>query len=73
MRDLRYGVHVPHLRAVRTSRLLSQARLAHQAHVDRGTVINAEKGLPIKPMSMGRLAKALKVDWRTLVEGDGNT
>lgn len=67
--DLRYGVAVPHLRALRNARGWSQDTLAWRAKVARGTVQAAEAGRPIRRSNVAHLARALRVDWRVLVEG----
>jgi transcriptional regulator with XRE-family HTH domain len=52
---------VPSLKSHRRRLALSQEDLAEKAGVGRTTVARAERGLPIRPSSVRKLARALKV------------
>lgn len=67
-RDLRRGVVVPSLNAWRQARLLTQDEMAQRARVTRRTVIRAEQGLPIKIMTVARLARALHISREALMK-----
>lgn len=59
--DLRYGVALPHLRAWRRYRVLSQAELARRSRVSRNTISAAEAGASIRIPNAARLARVLRV------------
>jgi DNA-binding XRE family transcriptional regulator len=65
--DYRRGLTVPHLRAWRESRILTQDELAEKSGVSAATISSAERGHAIQIPKIGRLAKALGVDRVTLV------
>jgi transcriptional regulator with XRE-family HTH domain len=65
--DFRRGLAVPHLRAWRLARVLTQDELADQSGVSKGTIWSAEHGAPIQIPNIAKLAKALRVDRATLV------
>jgi len=52
---------VPALEWYRRRLALSQEDLAHLAHVGKSTVGRGESGKPIRPSSVRKLAKALKI------------
>lgn len=52
---------MPSLRSQRRRLALSQEDLAEKADVGRTTVARGERGLPIRPSSVRKLARALKV------------
>ncbi len=52
---------VPHLQAWRTWRNLLQRELAEQAHVSPTTVVRAEAGVAVTPLTAQKLARVLKV------------
>jgi transcriptional regulator with XRE-family HTH domain len=55
------NLYLPHLRAWRLRRLLSQTELAHNSLVSRPTVVRAEHGGPVGALTAERLAQALGV------------
>jgi transcriptional regulator with XRE-family HTH domain len=55
-------VEVPRLQEVRHKRALSQKELATLSGVSRITIIKLEGGRPAWPVTVRKLAKALKVD-----------
>jgi len=57
---------VPQLRRLRLEQAYSQVELARRAGVSRATVMKAEGGRQIRPVSVRRLAKALGVRPRIL-------
>lgn len=59
---------LPHLRAWRMERLLTQQQLADACGIGVTTVIRAEKGLPVNGLTAVRLAKALKISRHQLFE-----
>lgn len=59
-------VLVPRLRELRLLAALSQADLASMAQVSPVTVMRGEQGKPIRPMSVRKLARALRVRPRDL-------
>ena len=61
MRDHVAYVLVPSLRRIRLEQALSQEELAARAGVARTTVLRAEAGYPIRPVSVRKLAAALRV------------
>jgi transcriptional regulator with XRE-family HTH domain len=63
----RPDILLPHLRAWRAHRLMSQVELARRSRVHFNTISNAERGRPVRLVSVARLAKALDIDRRTLV------
>lgn len=60
------GVRVPSLKYYRTQLALSQEDLAHKAGVGRSTVGRGESGDEIRPSSLRRLARALRVSTAAL-------
>jgi transcriptional regulator with XRE-family HTH domain len=54
-------VLVPSLHMFRTRLALSQDNLAEKAKVGRATIARGERGLPVRPSSVRKLAKALGV------------
>jgi transcriptional regulator with XRE-family HTH domain len=60
-------VQLPYLKAWRLYRLLSQAELARRARVTPETVSNAERGRRVTFVTIGRLARALKVERAALL------
>lgn len=54
-------VLVPSLRRIRLEQALSQEELAARAGIARTTVLRAEAGYPIRPVSVRKLAAALRV------------
>lgn len=54
-------VFLPHLRAWRADRGMTQEELAKQADVARGTILRAENGSALTILSAAKLAKALGV------------
>jgi DNA-binding XRE family transcriptional regulator len=65
--DFRFGVVVPHLRAWRQSRFLTQAELAERVGVTRDTILAAEHGRPVRISTIAKLAKLFGVDRQVLV------
>ena len=63
-------ISLPHLRTWRMERLLTQQQLADASGIGVATVIRAEKGLPVNGLTAVRLAKALKITQRQLVESE---
>ena len=59
-------VLVPRLRTLRNWLALSQDDLAEKAGVGRTTIARGERGLPIRPSSVRKLATALGVTPREL-------
>lgn len=57
-----FDVEVPRLQDVRRKRALSQKELAALSGVSRTTIIKIEGGRPAWPITVRKLAKALKVD-----------
>lgn len=55
------GVAVPHLRAWRILRALSQTELAEKAKVVRGTVARAERGEAVSFANIRAFAEVLRV------------
>jgi transcriptional regulator with XRE-family HTH domain len=55
------NLYLPHLRAWRLRRLLSQTELARRSLVSRPTVVRAEHGGPVGALTAERLAQALAV------------
>ncbi len=55
------GVSVPHLRAWRIVRTISQTELAERAHVSRGTITRAEKGQTVSFPNVRAFAEVLGV------------
>jgi DNA-binding XRE family transcriptional regulator len=63
------NLYLPHLRAWRLHRLLSQTELARRSLVSRPTILRAEKGKgPIGALTAERLAQVLQVSVRQLQE-----
>jgi DNA-binding XRE family transcriptional regulator len=60
--------HTPHLRSYRRRALLTQRELAKQADVSREVIINGESGRPVSLKSLRKLAKALGVEPKALLE-----
>jgi transcriptional regulator with XRE-family HTH domain len=60
-------VTLPHLRAWRLSRLLSQAELARRARLTPETISRAENGRRITVVTARRLARALKIEREALL------
>lgn len=52
---------VPRLRRLREAVPLSQDELAHRAHVARTTIMRAEGGGLVRPLTVRKLARALRV------------
>jgi transcriptional regulator with XRE-family HTH domain len=65
--DYRRGLVVPHLRAWRLARVLTQGELATRSGVSVGTISAAEHGSPVQIPNIARLAKALGIERVTLV------
>jgi transcriptional regulator with XRE-family HTH domain len=63
---IRELVFVPQLRRLRLLAALSQADLAARAGVSAVTVMRGEQGKPIRPSSVRKLARALRVRPRDL-------
>lgn len=61
------GVQVPHLKAWRLARLMTQNELAAKSGVSRGTVINAENGAVINTSNVKKLAAALGIGAQRLL------
>ncbi len=57
---------LPHLRAWRLSKLMTQRGLAKAAGVAESTVVRGEMGEPVAALSAAKLAKALGVSLRQL-------
>lgn len=57
---------MPQLRRYRGERAYSQEELAERAGVSRTTIMRAEAGLHIRPLSVRKLARALGVSPATL-------
>ena len=55
------GLPLPALREVRLRALLTQGQLAEQAGVSRQSITRAERGEPVAPATIRRLARALRV------------
>ncbi len=53
------GVAIPHLKAWRIARTISQTELAEQAHVSRATITRAERGAIVSFPNVRTLAKVL--------------
>lgn len=62
------GVLVPHLKRLRLQQALTQADLAKAARVSRHTISRGEAGEDIRVTSVRRLARALRVEPRELLE-----
>jgi DNA-binding XRE family transcriptional regulator len=54
-------IHLPYLQAWRTWRNLFQRELAEQAHVSPTTVVRAEAGVAVTPLTAQKLARVLDV------------
>jgi len=54
-------VLVPSLNFYRRRLALSQDNLAEKAHVAKSTIRRGEQGLPVRPSSVRKLARALNV------------
>lgn len=67
--DMRRGLAVPQLRAWRIHRALTQLELARRARVSHGTISSGENGGRIQPVKLARLARALGVERRDLIDG----
>ena len=63
-------VALTRLRRLREERALSQRDLARKAGVTAVTIVHAEKGLDTRPSTLRKLADALGVEPRELIEGD---
>lgn len=63
-------VLVPSLRSKRMRLALSQEDLAEKAGVGRTTIARAERGKPIRPSSVRKIAQALKVSPWALQQPD---
>jgi transcriptional regulator with XRE-family HTH domain len=61
-------ITLPHLRAWRLSRLLSQAELARRAHLTPETISHAETGRQVSVITAGRLARALRIEREALLQ-----
>lgn len=59
---------LPHLKAWRVYRLLSQAKLAQAASVGEMTVVRLERGGEANELTIYKLAKALDVTVQQLLE-----
>ena len=62
------GVLVPHLKRLRLQQALTQADLARAARVSRHTISRGEAGEDIRITSVRKLARALRVEPRELLE-----
>jgi transcriptional regulator with XRE-family HTH domain len=60
------NLYLPHLRAWRLHKLLSQTELAKRSLVARMTIVRAEHGGPIGALTAERLAQALGVKVKQL-------
>jgi transcriptional regulator with XRE-family HTH domain len=58
------------LRTVREEHALTQEELAEKAGVSRGTIINLEQGNDARPPTVRKLAEALGVKPKELMESD---
>lgn len=62
------GVLVPNLKRLRLQRALTQTDLARAARVSRHTISRGEGGEDIRVTSVRKLARALKVEPRELLD-----
>jgi DNA-binding XRE family transcriptional regulator len=62
-------VMLPRLKALRVERALSQRALAQKAGVTQVTIVRAERGCDVQPGTHGKLAAALGVRPRDLMDG----
>ena len=58
------------LRVVREKKLLNQDELAVKAGISRGTILRLEAGFDARLPTVRKLAEALGVEPRELMEGD---
>jgi DNA-binding XRE family transcriptional regulator len=64
---------IPQLRRVRLDQALTQRDLAAQAGVTQTTIVKAEQGAPVRLSTQRKLARALGVHPRELVNGEGGS
>lgn len=62
------GVKLPHLRAWRRDRGLTQGELAAAAKIAPSTIMRAERGDAVRLPNARRLAAALGIEYRQLVK-----
>jgi transcriptional regulator with XRE-family HTH domain len=64
---------IPHLRRIREARTLSQIELSERSGVAQSTVSRAENGLPVRHVTVRKLARALRVKASALRSTADNT
>jgi transcriptional regulator with XRE-family HTH domain len=65
-------IRLPYLQAWRESRVLTQQELAGRAHLARESISRAERGQRVTAVTIGRLARAFKVDRSALLYPPSN-